>query len=306
MNKTFKLFLYIQIISIFIANGQKVEFELNGRKYEYYTFNSPAESNRLLVLFNWGNGNAETIPSLTNIPETAEKNSIAVIGISFTESFLPMKEFENIDKCIEHAMKTYAIPNGQLYVGGFSAGGEVAARYTEILVEKKLENKVPKGIFIGDSPLDYIEFWKYCDREINRKCNLPASEVGIREAKYVKNYYQENFGDPLKDRNNFIAHSPVTISEPDMGNGKYLINVPIRIYHELDPMWNIKEKCRTAIDGHLMVSTELINYLYHNGNKDAEIIITQNKGYRPNGMRHPHSWSIIDADELIKWINSLK
>jgi len=31
-------------------------------------------------------------------------------------------------------------------------------------------------------------------------------------------------------------------------------------------------------------------------------IETKNKGYRNNGERNPHSWSIVDVDELIQWI----
>jgi len=29
---------------------------------------------------------------------------------------------------------------------------------------------------------------------------------------------------------------------------------------------------------------------------------TQNKGIRGDGARHPHSWSIVDQEELIEWI----
>jgi hypothetical protein len=37
------------------------------------------------------------------------------------------------------------------------------------------------------------------------------------------------------------------------------------------------------------------------GNKRAEVILTQNRGYRLDGTRHPHSWNIIDEKEFIKW-----
>ena len=30
--------------------------------------------------------------------------------------------------------------------------------------------------------------------------------------------------------------------------------------------------------------------------------LTEKKGYRANGDRHPHSWSIVDKKELIKWM----
>jgi hypothetical protein len=36
--------------------------------------------------------------------------------------------------------------------------------------------------------------------------------------------------------------------------------------------------------------------------KQVEYISTENKGYRANGDRHPHSWSIVDKDKLVEWI----
>jgi uncharacterized protein (DUF1810 family) len=38
------------------------------------------------------------------------------------------------------------------------------------------------------------------------------------------------------------------------------------------------------------------------GNRQAELITTQRRGVRPDGVRHPHSWSIVDEDELKAWI----
>ena len=38
------------------------------------------------------------------------------------------------------------------------------------------------------------------------------------------------------------------------------------------------------------------------GYKNIEYIETKNKGYRANGDRAPHSWSIVDEKEIVKWI----
>ncbi|WP_301280574.1 hypothetical protein [Tenacibaculum mesophilum] len=32
------------------------------------------------------------------------------------------------------------------------------------------------------------------------------------------------------------------------------------------------------------------------------ILPTTKKGYRANGERHPHSWAIVDKNDLINWI----
>jgi hypothetical protein len=41
------------------------------------------------------------------------------------------------------------------------------------------------------------------------------------------------------------------------------------------------------------------------GNQHAELILTMDKGFLPDGSRHPHSWSIVDNKELIAWFMSL-
>ena len=35
---------------------------------------------------------------------------------------------------------------------------------------------------------------------------------------------------------------------------------------------------------------------------DVEFITTESRGYRANGNRHPHSWSIVDIGDLIQWM----
>lgn len=47
-----------------------------------------------------------------------------------------------------------------------------------------------------------------------------------------------------------------------------------------------------------------INELRVMGNKQAELILTNGKGYRPDlgGMRMPHAWSIVDELDLADWI----
>ena len=36
--------------------------------------------------------------------------------------------------------------------------------------------------------------------------------------------------------------------------------------------------------------------------KNAQLVVTNNKGKRLNGMKHPHSWSIMDSQQCLDWI----
>jgi hypothetical protein len=46
----------------------------------------------------------------------------------------------------------------------------------------------------------------------------------------------------------------------------------------------------------------MINKLHQLGNDRAEFMNRLGKGYRSNGMRHPHSWSLVEPAECINWI----
>ena len=46
----------------------------------------------------------------------------------------------------------------------------------------------------------------------------------------------------------------------------------------------------------------IYNNLKIKGLKKIELINTKNKGYRADGTRHPHSWAIVDKENLLNWV----
>lgn len=301
MKKMKSLSILGLILFPLLLSAQKVDFVVNTDTLSYSRLNNPVITTGLIVLFNYGGGNG-----LSDIPKVSEIDSVLVIDIEINNWFLPQKEILRIDNCIRHAIDANKIAKGNYIIGGFSGGGVSATRYVELTIENKKADLIPKGLFIGDAPIDYIEFYKYCEREIVRDCQAPNASVGPREAKGVKKDYENSFGDPVVDRDKYVKNSPVTMTESDFGNAKYLLSIPVRTYHEVDPMWYIKERCRNQFtEENIYVGTALINYLYNNGNHKADIIITYNKGYRSAGVRHPHSWSIIEAKGLLEWYKGL-
>jgi hypothetical protein len=48
-----------------------------------------------------------------------------------------------------------------------------------------------------------------------------------------------------------------------------------------------------------------VNQLKINGNENAEVIITQNRGIRLDGTKHPHSWSIMKTNDTMECILKL-
>lgn len=76
----------------------------------------------------------------------------------------------------------------------------------------------------------------------------------------------------------------------------------IRLYTEPDTLWWKKNRMADYDQLNSYYIKSLSEDLKESEFNQVEYIATENKGYRANGERHPHSWSIIDKNELINWI----
>ena len=160
----------------------------------------------------------------------------------------------------------------------------------------------PKGIIGVDPPLDLIRFYNYCEREIKRN----YSEAGVQEAEWLIKLYNMAFGGPPEEAREHYIHSSIfTYDEESGGNAQYLNNTNILMYSDLNIDFLINERGRDLYDWNGSEIVAFVNQLKLNGNKNAEVVISQNKGRRANGQVHPHSWNILDADKTIKWMNQL-
>lgn len=110
-------------------------------------------------------------------------------------------------------------------------------------------------------------------------------------------------GTPQQALANYHAIAPYSFSDTTQTAIKKLRNVPLRIYTEPDIQWWMKERGMDYTNMNATYLSAMINELNHLGNQNATLITTQNKGYRkPDNVRHPHSWSIVDDAALIQWL----
>jgi len=82
-------------------------------------------------------------------------------------------------------------------------------------------------------------------------------------------------------------------------------NIAIRAYTEPDINWWIENRRKDYYGMNAVDLAAFINTLKINGNQEAELIVTNNKGYDDSGNRHPHNWNIVDEKELIQWFSQL-
>jgi len=303
MKKIQLLFFLFFISELGTAQNTTQTFELNGKSYQYEDLNKVDKPEALLILFDGGAGKASQIRPETSIPDSAVHFQYKTIGIDQSDFFISDSTYSRIRTIIKHVQKEEGIQHN-LFFGGFSLGGYTSTRLAEMAVERKDSTLIPNAIFAIDSPLDHLDFVSYCQRELNRNCpNENANKLGKAEAKWVLNYYQQHFGSYSEDHTKYIENSCYTSILSSGGNGTYLKDIPVNMIHEIDIMWLIKERCRDLSDTNAILSSKFINFLIGMGNEEAIITLTSNKGYRADGRRHPHSWSIAEPIPTLNWLS---
>ena len=96
--------------------------------------------------------------------------------------------------------------------------------------------------------------------------------------------------------------SPFSLEAGRSQHEQWLKDVAVRTYHDVDINWRLKNRNQSVLYRNYVPSSELINRLMLMGNEEAEFIQTFQTGYRRGDVRHPHSWSIIDAEECVQWL----
>jgi hypothetical protein len=208
-----------------------------------------------------------------------------------------------LDSIIAEVVQQYGLTRDRVVVGGFSSGGTGAVRYAQYCARARCEAvERVAGVFAVDSPLDFERIYRGEDVSIRR--GAPATNLA--EAQMILSTLRRSLGgSPDEAAEAYRQHSPLLATAPDGGNARLLVGTPIRLYTEPDVQWWMENR---NLDYHGMNSVDhaaLINLLRIAGNARAELIVTTGKGYRPDGRRHPHSWSIVDEADLARWIADL-
>lgn len=278
-------------------NSVKTEFQ--EVKHDDYELIIPAKGiESVLVLFGGYLEKVKDIKREFKILETAKENSIAVVFMNYNQKlWLEKNEKQKLAEQLCNIFKENDLPRTRINFGGFSSGGNVALLICHFLSQQNSELK-PKGVFVVDSPIDLVALYKSAEKNVERNC----SESSVKESNWLLDTLGKQFGDPNNNISNYESYSIYTSETDNFDNIKNLKNVKIRFYSEPDKLW-WKQKRMTDFDQMNSYYLErLSKLLIKTGFSHVEYIATENKGYRSNGERHPHSWSIVDKNELIEWI----
>lgn len=243
---------------------------------------------------------AESIYPESKLFNIASHNNILVIAVAGgNKLYADEAVINNLTTVCKHVIKRFNVNPERFAIGGYSAGGAIALRYTELCNQFPDKYPVkPKAVFMVDSPIDIFTIWDQLEE--TAKDNF--SEVAVTEANWAMGEIRRDKGVP---RENVKAYAPInafSMNNEYTHNEQYLKSTAVRAYHDVDIAWRLVNRRQTVRGANYLVTAELINRLLLMGNNKAEFVQATGKGYRANGQRHPHSWSIVDEPACISWI----
>lgn len=306
------ILLILTLFTSIITYGQRIEtVYLNAKDSTTNMYMVVAPENgqirSFMVLLDGFGNSPQDVLFQTDIPKYASQQGILTIipllktGPKYfgsdTASQQSLKEIINL------TVSKYQLAGKDFYIGGFSIGGTCAVKYSELAVQKNYPVK-PTAVFAIDPPLDWERYYNGAKRVV--RLSNPAKVNG--EVSYMMNRIEKEMkGTPKTALKNFYAHSPYSFSDTTQKAIKNLIKTPIMIISEPDIQWWLKERGYDYTYNNITDHAAMINELQRLGNKNAVLVTTTGKGYRkPGNTRHPHSWSIADPEQVVKWLQLQK
>ena len=269
------------------------------KKEDYELYKPAKKINGVLVLFGGYPEVAEDIKREFKILEIAKENSIAVIFSNYNQKlWLEENEKHQLAKRLQEIIESNKLPTDNIFIGGFSSGGVISLLISNYIIGMKQFYIDPKGVFIVDSPIDLAALYSTSEKNVKRN----FSKVSVEESNWIIQTLGNTFGNPNKELKEYENKSVFTYRSNNTSNLQKLKNTKIRLYTEPDTLWWKKNRMADYEQMNAFYIKKLSERLKGQKFKNVEYIPTNNKGYRANGERHPHSWAIVDKKGLINWI----
>lgn len=260
---------------------------------EIYELIVPEKHKELLILFPGFGGTNESIKTESNIIQKSLKEKISILILKNNRNlFLDNNELEKLGKTVVEIINKNNINSKRIYIGGFSAGGNLGLQLGKYLTKKRNYKNNLKGIFVIDSPVDLQQLY------FNYKKSLVEDKSG--NIKYFLNFMEKHIGKPDKDFEKYKEYSPY------LGSIEYTENVEFEkaelIFYTEPALKYRNDNFNQNFENTNGYQIKKLSKLLNQKGYKTKYIETENKGYRKNGMRNPHSWSIMNENEIIEWI----
>ena len=182
-------------------------------------------------------------------------------------------------------------------MGGLSVGGNLALNYGIFAKKQNLAKPVPTHLFVIDSPVDLFALYK--NQLMAKRAN--HNPQTFEEAVFIIDYLEYELGKRKLTLNDFKNYSPYLIDAKDNNQLQYLQEYKISFYIDPDESWymeNMGLELNSTNSEQIKSMVQSLSKI----NKNIRLVNALGKGFKADGTRHPHSWSILDGKEFYQWI----
>jgi Steryl acetyl hydrolase len=290
--RNFMLFCFFVVF--YKSNSQEIK-TIKGNNFELKICGNQKS---ILILFPCFTCDIENTKTEATFLKDIEKDGITTLILGYNQKlYLTEKDKINYAKSINYILNSNKVGNKNIYIGGFSSGGNISILLSNYLVKTK-NSIYPKGVFVIDAPLDLEQLYENAKTDVAKNSN----EDAVEEGKFLIKMFETQIGKPKLNIKKYAYFSPYIISNNSTLNIKYLKNTKIRFYCEPALEWQFKNRNRNYEELNTYQLEKTFNSLLELGCKTIEFIKTENRGIRSNGSIHPHSWSIVEKESLVNWM----
>ena len=299
--------MLLTLVGATVARAQAAPVQRAATGWNFAIAGKPAvAATGVVVLMPGYGGNFDdfTVPDTRGMPlaDSLAKAGIATLLVAPTSGVLfgDSAYHRQLEDTITEAMRAAGVGDVPMAVGGFSAGGTDAILLGERCARRActLRNAI-RAVIEVDAPLDWYRLWSNNTLVLRN----PSPRTNVTEARLVVRSIEARIGaHPTPTGARYLAASPLASRDARGGQARHLANVGVRAYTEPDISWWMENRGGDYYGLNALDAATLVRILRAQGNAEASLVVTSGRGYRGNGTRHPHSWSIVDQPELAVWI----
>ncbi|PBI83927.1 hypothetical protein BSF41_43600 [Flavobacterium sp. ACN2] len=279
---------------LFFMNGHA-----NGLiKEKLYELNIAPKQKAVLILFPCFPCNIENTKNEAQFLKNLKQEGITTLLLNYNmKLYLSESEKKEYSLALNSIFDRNKIAKENIFIGGFSSGGNLALLLSNYLIQTK--NAIqPKGLVVVDSPLDLERLYDGAQDDVKKN----VSEEAVEEGNYLIQLFNDDLGNPKDNIETYKKMSPYLVSSDSKVNIEYVKDIKIRLYCEPDLEWYWTNKKRTYEELNAFHLEKTYHSLLNLGAEKVEFIKTSNRGFDGKGNKKPHSWNLIEREDLIKWI----
>lgn len=198
----------------------------------------------------------------------AHEEGIAMVAIEHPgKLLLTPAVYRYLLEVIRQASRKLDIAPERVAIGGLAEGGILALQFAaECQASPAFYPLRPRAVFCIDSPVDLTEWWKSCERDIQRNISPEVAALALSTQQKLA---QELGGSPDTLAQPYIRRSPFHMSGALPGKEQLLVETGMKLYYHNDLSIQLREKGRTLYDLPIGPASAMVESLLKLGHGNA-------------------------------------